>query len=147
MTGQGQVVCILFCFHIEKKTSRCLKFVLFSIPNFFFFPVHLYHSQMIMMLRSISRFVLVNQRHANLALKRSVHQNHVMNTLVKRLGDFKWSSSSSSSSLMMITRGIKTTSKKDETYVEVFDPEYINEKKPKGPETAEEFADVSSQKV
>ena len=51
------------------------------------------------------------------------------------------------SSLMMITRGIKTTSKKDETYVEVFDPEYINEKKPKGPETAEEFADVSSQKV
>ncbi|KAH9511233.1 NADH dehydrogenase 1 beta subcomplex subunit 11 ndufb11 [Dermatophagoides farinae] len=99
-----------------------------------------------MMLRSISRFVLVNQRHANLALKRSVHQNHVMNTLVKRLGDFKWSSSSSSSSLMMITRGIKTTSKKDETYVEVFDPEYINEKKPKGPETAEEFADVSSQK-
>lgn len=134
-------------FSHRKKNITVFEVRIVFDSKFLFFPVHLYHSQMIMMLRSISRFVLVNQSHANLALKRSVHQNHMMNTLVKRLGDFKWSSSSSSSSLMMITRGIKTTSKKDETYVEVFDPEYINEKKPKGPETAEEFADVSSQKV
>lgn len=46
----------------------------------------------------------------------------------------------------VISRSIKTTSKKDD-HIEIYDPNYIGHKKPPGPSTAEEFADVSSQKV
>ncbi|KPM03449.1 hypothetical protein NH340_JMT06912 [Sarcoptes scabiei] len=45
----------------------------------------------------------------------------------------------------VISRSIKTTSKKDD-HIEIYDPNYIGHKKPPGPSTAEEFADVSSQK-
>ena len=47
-------------------------------------------------------------------------------------------------------RLINTTDKQKDTHhhsAEVYDPEWINSKKPRGPRTAEEFADVDSQKV
>jgi len=44
-------------------------------------------------------------------------------------------------------RFLNTTDKKKEHHhIDVYDPEYVNVKKPKGPQTAKEFADVSSQK-
>lgn len=45
-------------------------------------------------------------------------------------------------------RYINTTNKnKDHSTVDVYDPEYVGVKKPKGPETPKEFADVGKQKV
>ncbi|KAH9425095.1 NADH dehydrogenase 1 beta subcomplex subunit 11 ndufb11 [Dermatophagoides pteronyssinus] len=95
-----------------------------------------------MLFRSITKFVLLNHRQANLTLIRCLHRNHMITKIAERSFNFKWSSPSS----LMITRGIKTTNKKDDSHVEVFEPEYLKETKPKGPQTAKEFADVSSQK-
>lgn len=47
----------------------------------------------------------------------------------------------------IITRLINTSNKNDDHNAKVFYPDYVNEKPPKSPETAKEFADVSSQKV
>lgn len=93
-----------------------------------------------MLFRSITKFVLLNHRQANLTLIRCLHRNHMITKIAESSFNFKWSS-------LMITRGIKTTNKKDDSHVEVFEPEYLKETKPKGPQTAKEFADVSSQKV
>lgn len=44
-------------------------------------------------------------------------------------------------------RCINTTKKNKDQHIEIFDPDYVDTKKPSGPKTAKEFADVGSQKV
>lgn len=46
-------------------------------------------------------------------------------------------------------RLINTTDKNKDHHqsIDVFDPEFLGKKKPSGPKTAQEFADVNSQKV
>ena len=48
----------------------------------------------------------------------------------------------------MNVRCINTTKKnKDHHTIDIYDPDYVDTKKPEGPKTAKEFADVKSQKV
>lgn len=49
----------------------------------------------------------------------------------------------------LIKRNVNTTKKEDEgTHApDCYDPEYINSKRPAGPKTAKDFADVANQKV
>ena len=51
---------------------------------------------------------------------------------------------------LVINRLLNTTDKNKDHHhstVDVYDPEYLNQKKPPVPKTAEEFADYHSQKV
>lgn len=70
----------------------------------------------------------------------------ILNGLNRKLWNFnrtKWLTITPA----MITRLINTSNKNEDHNAKVFYPDYINEKSPKGPETAKEFADVTSQKV